>query len=249
MPVIRILLIDDQPSNLNSKGIPEVKNDDLKNDQFNGIEKYFEVMWLQDINDIKEYRNLCRQAEDNFGSEYLGENGWVPEIVCFDYALKPGKNMYTGFPENIKKSNPNIVLNKILGNKKRLVRDYTDSEKITIKTAKIQETISNLSSEKKTLFENLSQDNKQIWIENYLIENDKLPFYEPEITVGPHLRDNMGLYGGALIVSQFRKHPCVGIPTTSKNEKELRGTEAEFFEWLLEEELNYTFFHGVLNQK
>ncbi|MFZ1615540.1 MAG: hypothetical protein WAT51_15295, partial [Holophaga sp.] len=111
-PFIKVMLIDDQPETLiGVNGFPEVINEsDNGDERFVDIEKYFQVKWLQNMNDIKEYRNLCHEAEDLYGTSFIGEKGWVPEIVCFDYALSPGKNENTGIPEHIKQSNPNLLL-------------------------------------------------------------------------------------------------------------------------------------------
>jgi hypothetical protein len=246
---IKIILIDDQPETLiGVKGFPEVINDSENDDErFADIEKYFKVKWLQNMNDIKEYRNLCHEAEDLYGTVFLGEKGWIPEIVCFDYALSPGKNENTGIPEHIKQSNPNLLLTGHSQKYKRLARSYSDKEKNEIKAPKIREAIEHLQLNN-PYFKDLNNTERLKQAEEFLKENRQLPFYEP-IVRSIDGKDNMGCFGGGLIVSQFRKHPCIGIPTTSKESASIEGNEVEFFEWLIEDDLNNTFFHGVKTQK
>ncbi|MBK9716805.1 MAG: hypothetical protein IPQ02_05315 [Saprospiraceae bacterium] len=248
-PFIKVILIDDQPETLiGVNGFPEVINDsDNGDERFVDIEKYFQVKWLQNMNDIKEYRNLCHEAEDLYGTSFIGEKGWVPEIVCFDYALSPGKNENTGIPEHIKQSNPNLLLIEHSQKYKRLARSYSDKEKNEIKAPKIREAIEHLQLSNPD-FKDLNNTEKLKQAEEFLKENRQLPFYEP-IVRSVNGKDNMGCFGGGLIVSQFRKHPCVGIPTTSKEAASIEGNEAEFFEWLIEDDLNNTFFHGVKTQR
>lgn len=248
-PFIRVILIDDQPKTLiGVNDFPEVTNDsDNGDERFVDIEKYFKVKWLQNMNDIKEYRNLCHEVEDIYGTTFIGDKGWVPEIVCFDYALSPGKNENTGMPEHIKQSNPNLLLIEYSEKFKRLARSYSDKEKNEIKAPKIRKAIEHLLLNNPD-FNDLNNTEKLKQAEEFLKENRLLPFYEP-IVRSLNGKDNMGCFGGGLIVSQFRKHPCVGIPTTSKESASIEGSEAEFFEWLIEDDLNNTFFHGVKTQK
>src|SRR6185369_7680019 len=127
---------------------------------------------------------------------------------------------FAGLPGNIKKSNPNLQLIVHCNGPRKLMRSYTDEEKAKIKAVKIADTIKNFTSEQKKNFEPKNVNEKQIWIETYLMENKGLPFYEPD-GISKNGNDNMGCFGGGLIVSQFRKHPCVGIPTTSKNKRDI----------------------------
>src|SRR3954464_1859151 len=99
MNKIRILIIDDKP--VYAYPTPDAFNhypvvsDDSDYNTLPELNKCFEVQWLQSPEDTKEYRDFCLEYEDQFGSVSLGQSGYVPEIILFDYALsgEPAKQM------------------------------------------------------------------------------------------------------------------------------------------------------------
>jgi len=52
-----------------------------------GLLDYFELKWLYSTSSLKTYFNITNSVEDILGSAALGEFGYVPDIVVFDYAL------------------------------------------------------------------------------------------------------------------------------------------------------------------
>lgn len=111
MNKINILLIDDNPrfcfhlledgiawdcvpDNNFSAGqhklkIPLITNDydGPERERWAGLAKYFQLGWLQSPLDVKEFCNLSSEIERRSGTLKLGEAGFVPDIICFDYAL------------------------------------------------------------------------------------------------------------------------------------------------------------------
>lgn len=138
MNKINLLLIDDNPkfcwlslndaiqlgflkndgytvSNLRKK-IPAIIND-APNDEsshWKDINKYFNLKWLQSPLDVKEFCDLSSEIENRFTSLKLGERGFVPEIICFDYALSDNMdNSYYDCESDrniLSKINPNYLL-------------------------------------------------------------------------------------------------------------------------------------------
>ncbi len=53
--------------------------------------------------------------------------------------------------------------------------------------------------------------------------------------------DNYGCFAGGLIFTAFSDHPCGPVALTAKGSEKTAGTEASFFEWLLENEVHGTF--------
>jgi hypothetical protein len=89
MNKIKILLMDDNPTTLCYKAdLPEVNFiDDEYNEpiQFKGLSKYFELEWLQDLNDVKEFRAFTQKLLNDHGLLKLDSKGYLPDIVLFDY--------------------------------------------------------------------------------------------------------------------------------------------------------------------
>ena len=104
---IRVLLIDDEPLGLTRakhvdgqtfyppalgpeagrpQGIPE-------------IEELFELRWLATVEESREFRDLSSLVAVK-QPQLLGEDGWVPEILCFDYQMTRGEGpVAKNFPE------------------------------------------------------------------------------------------------------------------------------------------------------
>jgi hypothetical protein len=53
--------------------------------------------------------------------------------------------------------------------------------------------------------------------------------------------DNYGCFAGGLIFAAFSDHPCGPVALTRKGDDKTAGTEASFFEWMLENEVHGTF--------
>jgi len=97
MPIedkIRVLLIDDQPQGLLSKAMLDgsdhymVSLRTAENPKAGGkdLKELFDVRWLATPEEAREFRDLSRLVSLSRPLA-LGEEGWVPEIVCFDYAI------------------------------------------------------------------------------------------------------------------------------------------------------------------
>ena len=89
---IRILLIDDEPGTLGgkvkaggSKWFP-VLDDPEDMPEPLGIPRYFELRWLAAPTDVREYWDLTGAVRHR-STKPLASETYVPEIVCFDYAL------------------------------------------------------------------------------------------------------------------------------------------------------------------
>jgi hypothetical protein len=209
---------------------PQVTDDSAGDSRFKAIEQYFEVQWLQSATDIREYRNFSYEIEDNFSPMGLGKAGFIPEIVVFDYELSrnQGKELTLSQAEkqNIfpmyrlvnflnQKDNLNRKVSKDLSpDDKENIRDTIEAELIA------RGTIPN------------RKDIHDCYKERFPEQ------FPPSIDLND---DNMGCFGGGLIAVQFRRHPCVGIPTTGKLLGNVEKSEAAYFEWLLHQELKGTF--------
>lgn len=69
---------------------------------------------------------------------------------------------------------------------------------------------------------------------------------QPESSNVPHVDvakndDNYGCFAGGLIFTTFSDHPCGPVALTRKGSTKTAGTEASFFEWMLENEAHSTF--------
>lgn len=141
---IKILLIDDNPFCKSSKpedttgrellkqflGIGDNKISEIQETDYGfpiyninisgknkNLLKYFDLKWLYSTSSIKNYFNLTNVMENVFGSSALGVNGYIPDIVVFDYALTGNEeNQPKGYRFDFinKKLNPNYKLEKIV---------------------------------------------------------------------------------------------------------------------------------------
>ena len=87
--LIRVLLIDDKPKSLCREyqfaekeyiapRIAEVRAPFLR--------EWFQLRWIATAKEAREFRDLATAVALR-DPQALGEAGWVPEILCFDYAL------------------------------------------------------------------------------------------------------------------------------------------------------------------
>lgn len=60
--------------------------------KYKNFSDYFDLKWLYSTSSIKSYFDAVNCFEDNFGSAMLGGNGYIPDIVVFDYALTGNEN-------------------------------------------------------------------------------------------------------------------------------------------------------------
>ena len=92
---IRVLLIDDEPTGLSldetmengrDVAVPQFFQEVDATREIPELEECFDLRWLATAEEIREFRDLSL----GIGLHYpmrLGQDGWVPEIICFDYAL------------------------------------------------------------------------------------------------------------------------------------------------------------------
>ncbi len=156
MEPINILLIDDDPVfcmvsiedaiNLGyiqdgkftkeqlAKKIPVLHNTAPREEtQWKEFHKYFKLQWLQSPLDVKEFNTLSTEIETRLTPKTLGNFGYVPDIVCSDYALTDKMDFsYYDTPNDnniLSLINPNYILTsffqKILKEEKKLHRDLS----------------------------------------------------------------------------------------------------------------------------
>lgn len=91
--------------------------------------EYFELKWLRNSDDIQLFRKLCQEVEEEYSPTRLGGvDGFVPEVVLFDYALTGHEDK--SFPkesedmEILQRSVPIYNLKKILSENGGKTREY-----------------------------------------------------------------------------------------------------------------------------
>lgn len=197
---IRVLLIDDDPSGLLGQEpligdkrhfIPCIYEEGDGEGVKPELASLFDLRWLATSRESREFRDLS-MAVASRSPKRLGVQGWVPEIVCFDYAMTgvPNAVRDRGFPPEV------VELLSPLGP----LRECAES----------------------------------------LDLNVPIPPPVPD-TGSPKNADNHGLFAGGMIFSTFSDHPCAPVATTVKGSEATIGTEAAFFEWMLEHESHGTF--------
>ena len=97
---IRIVLIDDEPSNgLKDGGELRVhKKTYIEN--FNGIDELFELLWLRTTEDVKRFLDSIQHCEFHSTIGLINGGLIIPEIICFDYSLDKGRSNAELFSEN-----------------------------------------------------------------------------------------------------------------------------------------------------
>jgi len=91
---IRVLLIDDNPEGLiryvtvsgKELPLPKLGPSGVAKHEIDSIEDLFEIRWLPTSGEAREYRDLSK-ALSLIDPAALGSEGWVPEILIFDYSL------------------------------------------------------------------------------------------------------------------------------------------------------------------
>lgn len=196
---IKILLVDDNPSFLSLEPkigeqrhkLPRIHDQGRKGSSRADLSANFDLRWVATACEAREFRDLSLALAAR-SPAHLGLNGWVPEIICFDYAL-------TGRIRAVDE------------------RDYPPE---------IVEALSPLPA--------LRRAAASLKL--------KVPTPSPEPDTGAaHDADNHGCFAGGMIFSAFSDHPCAPVALTRKGSEKTIGTEAAFFEWMLEQESNKTF--------
>ena len=99
---IRVLLLDDKPEFLTRRipgrtgkrvPVPQILSSAGAERPLHELKDCFELRWLANASEAREFRDLsvvlgCKHPRD------LGREAWVPDIICFDYAL-------TGNPRSV----------------------------------------------------------------------------------------------------------------------------------------------------
>ena len=69
----------------NEYGFPYFNIDKIRYSNFDIL---FELKWLNSSRSIKNYYNQMNYFEDKDGHNFISQNGFIPDIVVFDYSLK-----------------------------------------------------------------------------------------------------------------------------------------------------------------
>jgi len=238
---LKILLIDDEPHSLRKPGTtaPSLEigfNDENKDFPQHLVGEYFQLCWLQSPRDVREFRSLTGELIREHGYTALSADGFVPEIVLFDYKLSNGmKNFidlereYADEMESYMTLIPTYRLSRRLG---RTTHRFPDWEQLK---GELEEAVRAAEAQfpAKATADILQIAKGMVkWDEAERLD-------EPEIFFDD--KDDMGCYAGGLITLQFKDHPCIGIPITSKEGLTDVSHDALYFEWLLSEDFDHQF--------
>ena len=91
---LRVLLIDDEPRGLmrdvefagREYRVPKLGPSAREGRQIERIAELFEFRWLSTAQEAREFRDLSKVLS-LLDPVALGDEGWVPEMLCFEYAL------------------------------------------------------------------------------------------------------------------------------------------------------------------
>jgi hypothetical protein len=241
---IGILLIDDKPVSLIRPGTssPSLQfgfND--KNYPEALIGSYFQLCWLQSPRDVREFRSFTEELIQQYGHAALAKDGFVPEIVLFDYRLSPGMGNFIDLEskgdlelETYKSLIPTYRLAQRLGKQTHRFPNWELLKEEL--AAALREVEAEFPAAR---FPEMSASDKSD-IARSKVKRDRLEhFDEPAIFFTG--KDDMGCYAGGLVTLQFKDHPCVGVPITSKNGVTDVSPDALYFEWLLSEDFDHQF--------
>lgn len=189
MDKIRVLLIDDEPLGLTRARpidgrtyyLPAFGQEAGKQQGIPRIDELFDLRWLATVQESREYRDLSSLMAVKH-PQLLGADGWVPEILCFDYQMTKGDGP-------VEATVPDSLLDRI--SPLPDLRQLADSQGIRYQTSS-----------------------------------------GPPAGIGG-ARDSLGCYCGGVIYSLFSDHPCAPVALTRQGDV-TSGTDAGFFEWLLE---------------
>ncbi|MBW1996612.1 MAG: hypothetical protein JRJ29_01470 [Deltaproteobacteria bacterium] len=201
---IKVLLIDDNPTFLQvgdyvdpqtgrlyeKQHCPVIQDQREGPDSRSNLKDLFELRWIASSVEAREFRDLALAIRAHSPLD-LGKLGWIPEIVCFDYAMTK-------------------ITTRV---EERLHQDIVPHFSPIIAMRELAESL------------NLSLSD--------------LP--DVPDTGAAHDADNQGCFSGGLIFTALSDHPCAPLAITRKGKEKTRGTEAAFFEWMLEHESYGTF--------
>ena len=196
---------------------------------------------MQSPRDIREFRALTEELIQQHGHTALAKDGFVPEIVLFDYRLSAGMRNFIDLElegavelETYKTLIPTYRLAQRLG---KQTHRFPNWELLKEELAAALREVEDEFTEAK--YPTMSASDKSD-IARSKVKRDKLEHLEdPAIFFID--KDDMGCYAGGLITLQFKDHPCVGIPITSKNGVTDISPDALYFEWLLSEDFDHQF--------
>lgn len=113
MDKIKVLLIDDKPLSLSldyffedrEYNLPIIHEHAGSDRKYPELNENFELRWIATAVEGREYRDLSRIIS-SLSPEKLGEVGWIPEILCFDYALSGDEEAVENrdYPEKLLKT-------------------------------------------------------------------------------------------------------------------------------------------------
>jgi hypothetical protein len=239
---INILLIDDEAAGLrNNESLPVIVNDSDKN-QYDKITKYFHVQWLQSPLDVKEFKVLSNEIEDKYSQSRYSKYGYLPEIIGFDYRLLPGYQSFN--VDAIRHIMPTINMAQVLD--KSSIRNYELIPDSIEEQERILEEDEDDNDYERNDKEFDSQKFRKEINQNLSHQKVEDTYFLPEL---PTHEDNMGCFGGGLITLQFRNHPCIGVPFTSKDDSSIKGTDAGIFEWFLSKDFAFNRKNFIENKK
>lgn len=239
MDKIKILLIDDNPTSLmenEGKGtfLPSFHYGYSETDiAKNAIISNFELGWLQSPRDVREFRAFSEEIIQKFGTTVLLNDGFIPEIVLFDYKLSEGLNKFIDYDleEEYKSIIPTYKLSEIIGKSSHRFFDWnTLGDELESIKNEIAEDDPTINEEERT---NLAK---------IAIKKASYAKVKPsEPAIFSKSADDMGCFSGGLITFQFKDHPCIGIPVTSKEGEMDVSEDALYFEWLLSKDFDDQF--------
>jgi hypothetical protein len=184
----------------------------------------FTLRLLQHPEEIKEYLTMSLSAESIGGEACLGELGDVlPDIVVFDYMLN----------ENFDLDNPYAIQ---YGKEFKTIREKLNPNFQLAKYLRGQ-------GQQPVLFLETLQSTDDYNQDDFIERLNKLePGEDIDIRAANKdalnlISDELGLVGGLMILKQFRKHLCVGIPASSNKVTvaELH-VQSKYMEWLVDDD-------------
>ena len=222
---IRILVVDDRGhENLGKRTIDlpdgvEIEVPGLPRRPFG---HYFDVRWLATPSEAREYMDRVRRLVSITGEDLRGDL-WVPEILVFDYALLDQARSVEEFLAQrgddgsaYRELSPLPLLrdamDRRVGGAAQGWGSHPAPNRVPIDVAAGPGTAKGATTASDT---------------------------GPRPTTGQH--DVVGCYVGGSLLLTIGDHPCAPLPFTMHSGASLARTDAAFFEWLLEEEVDGSF--------
>ena len=222
---IRILVIDDRGhENLGKRTVdrPDGIQIEVPGLPLRPFGRFFDVRWLATPLEAREYMDRVRRLASIPGED-LREETWVPEILVFDYALLDQALSVEEFVEQRKLDGSTYGQLSPLP----LLRDAM--ERFAVTTSRGW---------------NAHPDPNRVPLAS---ETDSGEATGTDAGFGtePDATDNhydvVGCYVGGSLLLTIGDHPCAPVPFTKHDDDSIARTDAAFFEWLLEEEVDGGF--------